>query len=143
MGSVLLAPSSIGSLTLNTSNVWDQPIIDTAFMTTEYDRYVMQTGKPIRTPISTFSQCSHHDTFAAIAKVKYIASAPSLKGYIGAPFGAFANTSTPAQTLKYIEVSSNDSPVSDLHSCYGCASELDRSHLAPCWHCSNRQEGHI
>lgn len=57
MGSVLLAPTSIGSLKLNTSNVWDQPIIDTAFMSTEYDRYVMQTGKLVLDPLRLALKC--------------------------------------------------------------------------------------
>lgn len=82
MGSVLLSPTSVGSIKLATSNIWDSPIIDTAFMSTAFDRYAMEV---------------------AIAETKRIAAAPAYKGYIGAPYGAFADTNTTAQVLTYIE----------------------------------------
>lgn len=44
MGSVLLAPTSVGSLTLASASAWDLPNIDTGFLSTAYDRYVMEAG---------------------------------------------------------------------------------------------------
>ncbi|KAF8318213.1 alcohol oxidase [Clavulina sp. PMI_390] len=82
MGSVLLAPTARGSITLATSSMWDQPIIDPAFLSTKADRYLMDVG---------------------IKQTKFIAAAPSYKGYLGAPYGAFANTSTAKARLTYME----------------------------------------
>lgn len=44
---LLLAPNSIGSVTLNTASVWDDPIIDTNFLSDDYDMYLISSGKQI------------------------------------------------------------------------------------------------
>lgn len=143
MGSVLLAPTSAGSVQLHTNNVWDDPIIDTAFLSTAYDRYIMETGKLIHTLIiPALRVLKPQLILTAIAQVKRIAKAPALRGFVGAPYGEFANTENTADTLKYIEVSWFIRFDLCLIFAYinGRASELDRPNLAPCWNSSNRQE---
>ncbi|KAF8318210.1 aryl-alcohol-oxidase from pleurotus Eryingii [Clavulina sp. PMI_390] len=82
MGSVLLSPQSVGSITLNTASMWDQPIIDPAFLANAGDRYILD---------------------AAIQQVKFIATSPSFAPIVLGSYGDFANTNTTAARLTYME----------------------------------------
>ncbi|KAF8304370.1 aryl-alcohol oxidase-like protein [Clavulina sp. PMI_390] len=82
VGSVLLAPLSVGSVTLNTANIWDQPIIDPGFLSNPADRYIMDS---------------------AIQQAKFIGAAPSLSSTVTGLYGDFANTNTAATRLTYME----------------------------------------
>jgi hypothetical protein len=57
MGTVVVSPKSVGSVTLATASAWDYPIIDTKFMSTASDKYIMGAG--IILSFSFFGVMSH------------------------------------------------------------------------------------
>lgn len=44
MGSVVVAPTSKGSVTLKSASAWDYPLVDPNFLATASDRYIMSQG---------------------------------------------------------------------------------------------------
>ncbi|KAF8311886.1 aryl-alcohol oxidase-like protein [Clavulina sp. PMI_390] len=81
ISTVLLTPKSAGSVKLASASVWDNPIIDTNFLSNEYDRYLLSSG---------------------LNKLKELVVAPPMHGFINGTWGDFANTSTPAAMDTYM-----------------------------------------
>ncbi|KAI0040465.1 GMC oxidoreductase [Auriscalpium vulgare] len=80
ISSVVVSPSSRGSITLSSSNAFHAPLINPAFLSTENDIRIMRE---------------------AIKAVKRIAAAPSFQDYILEPYGPLANLSTDASIDLY------------------------------------------
>ncbi|KAF7375598.1 GMC oxidoreductase [Mycena sanguinolenta] len=78
----LTAPAARGSLTLKTSNPFEQPNINPNMLGTDYDLFLMES---------------------AVKSVQKIAAANAWKGYIIKPFEDLAAATTPAKLKAYIQ----------------------------------------
>ena len=81
IGTVVLTPSSRGSVKLASSNPFAAPIIDPALLKTQLDKVIMRE---------------------AIKSAKTFVSAPAFQGYIQSQALAFANVNTDAQIDAYV-----------------------------------------
>ena len=70
-----------GSITLRSNNPLDPPLIDPAFLSSEFDIFALKE---------------------LIAASKRFFAAPAWKDYVVAPAGAFANTTTDEETEEFI-----------------------------------------
>ncbi|KAF9265032.1 alcohol oxidase, partial [Marasmius fiardii PR-910] len=77
----VVSTTSRGSVKLNTSNPFDAPLIDPAFLTTEFDIVAMRES---------------------IKKSFKFVSAPVWSGYVLGPYGALANATTDEQIDDYV-----------------------------------------
>ncbi|KAH9933135.1 alcohol oxidase [Epithele typhae] len=76
----VISPSSRGTVTLNTTDPFDAPLIDPALLSTDVDRAIVR---------------------AAIAAARRFVAAPAFAGYVLGEFGAFAAAQTPAEVDAY------------------------------------------
>jgi len=81
VATALVSPSSRGSLTVNSNNPFDPPLIDPALLKEESDRRMMR---------------------AALRHAFKFVSAPVFKGYVLGPAGDLANATTDAQLDAYM-----------------------------------------
>lgn len=79
---VLITSNSTGSVTIATSNAWDAPILNTNFLSSQYDLYVLTE---------------------AIKLVKSIGASPAMDGYIYGEYGAFGAANTDEEITEYIK----------------------------------------
>nr|ALJ82906.1 mitochondrial choline dehydrogenase [Irpex lacteus] len=77
---VLVSPSSRGSITLSSTNPFDAPLIDAGFFTTDFDIYTIRES---------------------IKAARRFVAAPAWKDWIIAEYGDFANAQTDAQIEAY------------------------------------------
>ncbi|KAJ6480398.1 aryl-alcohol oxidase [Mycena sanguinolenta] len=83
--SAITSPAARGSLTLNTTNPFDQPNINPNMLGTDYDMFLMES---------------------AVTAILKIAAADAWKGYIIKPFEDLAAATTPAALKAYIQAKS-------------------------------------
>lgn len=81
-------PRGGGSVTLNTSNPFDPPLIDPGYMTAPFDIFAMREG---------------------LRAAQRFLAAPAWKGYVLQPFGALANLSTDAEIDEFIRANAGSS----------------------------------
>ncbi|KAG6847347.1 hypothetical protein H0H93_008725, partial [Arthromyces matolae] len=88
--SIVVNPASRGSITLNSSNPFEPPLIDTASLTSPFDRFALSE---------------------AVKASSLFLTAPVWKDYVIGPVGALANVTNDDELNQYIL----DSAVSALH----------------------------
>ena len=81
----ITSPAARGSLTLKTTNPFDQPNINPNMLGTDYDMFLMES---------------------AVTAIQKIAAANAWKGYIIKPFEDLAAATTPAALKAYIQAKS-------------------------------------
>ncbi|TFK36269.1 aryl-alcohol-oxidase from pleurotus Eryingii [Crucibulum laeve] len=80
-GVAVVTPMSRGSVTLNTTNPFDQPLIDLGLLTSNFDILALKAG---------------------VASARRFFAGPAWKGYVLQPAGAFANATTDQLLHDYI-----------------------------------------
>ncbi|THH00852.1 hypothetical protein EW026_g1736 [Hermanssonia centrifuga] len=84
-GGTLITPTSRGSIKLNTSNPFDQPLIDLACLTTDFDIFAIREG---------------------IKTAQKFLSAPAWQGYVLGALGVLANATTDAELEAFARANS-------------------------------------
>lgn len=82
VGTVVTSPSSSGTITLNSSNPLEYPIINPNFLTTEFDKTVMRE---------------------AVRSAQTYLQAPAFKGYIIKPWDQLGNRTSDEELDEYIQ----------------------------------------
>ncbi|KAH9003801.1 aryl-alcohol-oxidase from pleurotus Eryingii [Lactarius hatsudake] len=87
IGTIVLTPTSRGSITLASTNPFDAPIIDPALLNSDFDIFTMRE--------------------AVKAALRFVA-APAFKDYVIGPFGALADAKTDAEIEAYVRSQSSN-----------------------------------
>ncbi|KAG6813051.1 hypothetical protein H0H92_014323 [Tricholoma furcatifolium] len=82
LGTVVLSPTSRGSVTLQSNNPFDAPLIDPALLKTDFDKAIMR---------------------AAVQSAQQFVTAPAWSGYVIGQTGPFAGVETDDQIDAYVQ----------------------------------------